>query len=238
MQKDTMSKGHLLTKSKFIRGLQCERAMWLDVYNPRMARYSRETLDKFRAGRNFEHSFKSTYPEGIDISKRLGRRVGQYPVLTAQLLREAGEVTLFEAGFLYDDVLVLADVVCKHSDGSIDIYEVKGGRAISETFRNDVAIQTYVIAHALQQIGGGDLFNPGLCLRHFDLLYDGGEEGFQKEDQLEASLQRQEEIAGKVSHFKSVLGGGEPAIVQSDHCMQPYECPYRQYCMLQAISGK
>ena len=31
---------HLLSKSKYIRGLQCERALWLDVHEPRLARYT------------------------------------------------------------------------------------------------------------------------------------------------------------------------------------------------------
>ena len=36
--------GHLLSKSKYIRGLQCDRALWLDVFNPRLARYTAEQM--------------------------------------------------------------------------------------------------------------------------------------------------------------------------------------------------
>ncbi|MDY6326884.1 MAG: hypothetical protein SPL47_06165 [Bacteroidales bacterium] len=36
--------GHLLSKSKYIRGLQCERALWLDVHEPRLARYTAEQM--------------------------------------------------------------------------------------------------------------------------------------------------------------------------------------------------
>ena len=35
---------HLLSKSKYIRGLQCERALWLDVHEPRLARYTAEQM--------------------------------------------------------------------------------------------------------------------------------------------------------------------------------------------------
>ena len=221
---------HLLTKSKYIRGLQCQRALWLDVYNPRMARYSAETLAKFRAGRGFEHTFKDTFPEGIDISQRLGKRISEYPVMTAKLLLKAGAVTLFEAGFLHDDVLVLADVVCKHEDGTIDIFEVKNGSHVTDTFRNDVAIQTYVIHHALHKAGGVDLFGPRLRLEHFYVLYNGGDEGFQQEDLLSDALDREEEIATHVAQFKETLRLPEPAIAMSPHCDIPYECPYKQYC--------
>ena len=137
---------HLLSKSKYIRGLQCDRALWLDVFNPRLARYTAEQMRRFDRGREFEYSFKNTFPNGIDISAELKRNVDAYPERTAQLLDGTGQspftshlspLTLFEAGFLYDDVLVLADVVHKNADGTLDIYEVKSGNALSESDLSD-----------------------------------------------------------------------------------------------------
>ena len=110
--------GHLLSKSKYIRGLQCDRALWLDVFNPRLAKYTREQMQRFDRGREFEYAFKDTFPNGIDISAELKRNVDAYPELTTMYLDKEEDVDLFEAGFLYDDVLVLADVVHKNTDGS------------------------------------------------------------------------------------------------------------------------
>ena len=124
---------HLLSKSKYIRGLQCDRALWLDVHNPRLAKYTREQMQRFDRGREFEYAFKDTFPDGIDLSAELHRNVDAYHARTAQLLDGTGQspftshlspLTLFEAGFLYNDVLVLADVVRKAADGTIDIFEV------------------------------------------------------------------------------------------------------------------
>lgn len=221
---------HLLTKSKYIRGLQCEKALYLDVYQPRLARYSAETLKKFRGGRNFEHAFKSTFPDGIDICARLRAQVDKYPALTAQLLQQEGEVVLFEAGFRYNEVLVLADVVHKSADGAITIYEVKNGKAVSDTFRQDVAVQHYVISHALRLLTTENLFAPPLQLTHFYVLYNDGADGFAKEDLLEFAQGQVDDIAAHVERFKMVLQGSEPDIVPSPHCCQPYECPYSWYC--------
>ena len=44
---------HLLSKSKYIRGLQCDRALWLDVHRPSLARYTREQMQRFDRGREF-----------------------------------------------------------------------------------------------------------------------------------------------------------------------------------------
>jgi len=225
-----MAKSYILTKSKYIRGLQCEKAMYLDVFKPRLAYYPPETLAKFRQGRDFEKTFKDTFPGGVDISARLRYKMDSYPVLTAELLRGAGEVALFEAGFLYNEVLVLADVVHKHADGGIDIYEVKNSSAVSDTFRNDVAIQYYVVRHALEALRPGDLFCNGLTLKHFYLLYNDGSDGFVKEDLLEQALAASKDTEQKVNHFKQVLSEEEPAMDMSDQCDTPYECPYKRYC--------
>lgn len=221
---------HLLTKSKYIRGLQCEKAMFLDVYKPKLARYSAETLMKFRGGRDFERTFKDTFPNGIDVSAQLRAQMDKYPSFTAQLLLQEGEVVLFEAGFLYNEVLVLADVVHKSADGIITIYEVKNGKAVSDTFRQDVAVQHYVVSHALQQLSAENLFAPQLQLEHFYVLYNDGADGFEKEDLLEFAQGQLDDIAAHVEHFKAVLQGAEPDIAPSPHCCQPYECPYSWYC--------
>ena len=130
-----MAQSYLLTKSKYIHGLQCNRALWLDVFNPKLARYSAEQMRRFDHGREFEYSFKDTFPNGIDISAELKRNIEAYPALTAQLLEKDEETDLFEAGFLYNEVLVLADVVHRRPDGSLDVYEVKSGTTLSDTYR-------------------------------------------------------------------------------------------------------
>jgi len=225
-----MANTYLLTKSKYIRGLQCEKALYLEVFKPKLAFYPPETLAKFRQGRVFEKTFKDTFPNGIDLSARLRYRMDSYPVLTAQLLQTPGETALFEAGFLYNGVLVLADVVHKHSDGSIDIYEVKNSTAVSDTFRNDVAIQYYVIRHALAAILPQDLFCDRLSLSHFYLLYNDGADGFVKQDLKEQAHAACGLIEQNIARFKQVLAAEEPSMPMSDQCDTPYECPFKRYC--------
>lgn len=231
-----MTKGYLLTKSKYIRGLQCEKALYLEVHNPKLARFSPETLQKFRDGRTFEKRCKDTFPGGVDISRQLGYQMSRYPLLTAQLLRQEGEVTLFEAGFLYDDVLVLADVVRKHADGRVEIFEIKNSLSVTDTFRNDVAIQHYVVSHSLPAILPADIFQAGLELSHFYLLLRGEGDGLRREDLLEYALGQSAEVGERVARFKEVAAASEPDILMSDHCDRPYECPFKHYCRRQAAA--
>ncbi len=254
---------HLLSKSKYIRGLQCERALWLDVHEPRLARYTAEQMRRFDRGRDFEYAFKSRFPDGIDLSAELGRNVDLYPARTAQLLdglstpqslrdsspvsgehlgsspcqgegdrREAvGEgykgVVLFEAGFLYDDVLVLADVVQQREDGTLDIYEVKSGTTLSETYRRDAALQHYVISHCRG-------------INTFSIVYNGvdGENGVNGQDgrfaivDLTAELAAEgDRIAANIAEMKTIVRAtAEPDTPTGQHCLTPYACPYQQHC--------
>ena len=214
---------HLLSKSKYIRGLQCDRALWLDVFNPRLARYSAEQMRRFDRGREFEYTFKDTFPNGIDISAELKRNVDAYPGLTAMYLDKEEEVDLFEAGFLYDDVLVLADVVHKDHDGFLDIYEVKSGNVLSETYKRDAALQHYVISHCRS-------------INRFCVVYNGadgvnGSNGFSVVDLTEELAAQHDEIARNIAAMKIILQGtNEPDTPTGQHCVTPYECPYQAHC--------
>ena len=228
--------GHLLSKSKYIRGLQCDRALWLDVFNPSLARYSAEQMRRFDRGREFEYAFKDTFPEGIDISAELKRNVDAYPELTAMYLDREEEVDLFEAGFLYDDVLVLADVVHRNADGTLDVYEVKSGSVLSETYKRDAALQHYVISHCRE-------------VRRFFVVYNLGARtsssaddddarwtwtsafpGFTIVDLTEELAAETDTIARNIAAMKEILSHGEPATPTGTHCLEPYACPYQHYC--------
>ena len=209
---------HLLSKSKYIRGLQCDRALWLDVHNPRLAKYTREQMLRFDRGREFEYAFKATFPDGIDISAELKRNVDAYPARTAQLLDKEEEIDIFEAGFYYDDVLVLADVVHKCPDGTLDIYEVKSGNTLSETYRRDAALQHYVISHCRE-------------IHSFSIVYANPDGGFITEDLTEELAAQHNEIAANIATMKAIaLATNEPDTPTGAHCMEPYGCPYQSHC--------
>ena len=225
---------HLLSKSKYIRGLQCERALWLDVHEPRLARYTAEQMRRFDRGRDFDYAFKSRFPDGIDLSAALKRNVDLYPARTAELLDlrpcSAAKTVLFEAGFQFDDVLVLADVVCQREDGSLDIYEVKSGTTLSDTYRRDAALQHYVISHCRR-------------VNSFSIVYNGldGLDGVNGANgqggpfvivDLTAELAAEgDRIAANIAEMKTIVRAtAEPDTPTGQHCLTPYACPYQHHC--------
>lgn len=217
-----------LTKSKFIMGQQCEKALYLDVYKPQLAYRSQETLYRFRKGRTFEAKIKSMFPGGTDISMQMRGAVHRYPEATALLLNAPGEVTLFEAGFLFDEVLVLADVVTKTANGHVKIFEIKNSASVKEVFRQDLFIQHYVITHSMAQLSKDR--DNNLIPKAFSIIYNDGNDNPLYEDLTETAQEAEPLIAKQVAHFKTILQGMEPHVETGEHCFTPYECPFRKYC--------
>ena len=225
---------HLLSKSKYIRGLQCERALWLDVHEPRLARYTAEQMRRFDRGRDFEYAFKSRFPDGIDLSADLKRNVDLYPARTAELLDlrpgTAAKTVLFEAGFQYDDVLVLADVVCQRDDGSLDIYEVKSGTTLSDTYRRDAALQHYVISHC-REVNSFSIVYNGLDGVNGANGQDGQDGPFAIVDLTAELAAEGDRIAANIAGMKTIVRAtAEPDTPTGQHCLTPYACPYQHYC--------
>jgi len=232
---------HLLSKSKYIRGLQCERALWLDVHEPRLARYTAEQMRRFDRGRDFEYAFKSRFPDGIDLSAELKRNVDLYPARTAELLDlrpgTDAKTVLFEAGFQYDDVLVLADVVQQREDGSLDIYEVKSGTTLSDTYRRDAALQHYVISHCRRIHSFSIVYNgaPASCrpdaIEYADKMPALQDGRFAIVDLTAELAAEGDRIATNIAGMKTiVLATAEPDTPTGQHCLTPYACPYQQHC--------
>ncbi len=92
-----------LSKSRYIRGLQCPKALYLDTFRAELARYSSETRAKFAAGNDFELQVKEAlamrYKEAAhvaDLRKVAGGNRTRYPEATAKLLQEhEGSILLY-----------------------------------------------------------------------------------------------------------------------------------------------
>lgn len=213
---------HWLSKSKYIRGLQCPRGLWLDVFEPHLARYSRETMQRFDRGRDFEATFKSRFEQAVDVSRLHGRQVDLYPATTAQLLAQEGDCTLFEAGFEADGVLVLADVVRRVQGGGLEVFEVKSGNHLTDTYVNDASVQYYVIS-------------SHFSVASFSVVHAAEGDGFEVVDLTDVLRTRRWQVRRNVDYMRQLLQHGEPRIACGEQCAMPYECPYRHHCALGVV---
>lgn len=206
-----------LTKSLFVLGFQCKKALFLMAYKRHLAVYSAETQEAFKLGREFEASVKASFDGGIALDKKLGPKMDKYPEVTDYLLSDFTTEVLFEAGFLYQDLLVLADIVQREADG-LTIYEIKNSTELKEVFILDASIQYFTITHSEYKV------------KKFNLILKDADKGYQIVDITDKVQANSEYIEKHFTSFKELLKKEEPSIKMGEQCKKPYLCPFYDYC--------
>ena len=131
---DKPNKGNLpyLSKSLFLRGLQCPKSLYLYKTQPDLrdpVSQSQEAI--FRAGTDVGVVAQGLFPGGKVIPYD-GLSLDDQKKLT-QAEIAAGTSVLYEPAFEFDKVFVKADILRKVGE-EWDIYEVKGSTGIKEVY--------------------------------------------------------------------------------------------------------
>ena len=140
-----MTKRRLLSKSKYLSGLQCPRYLWL-LFNDKgkVPVPDISTQHVFDEGHRIGELAKRLFPDGIDISSDdFSGNLNN----TRELLKV--RKPLFESGFYVDGYFSRLDVLYPVGDGTWDIYEVKGSTSVKDINIHDVSFQR----HCAQKAG-------------------------------------------------------------------------------------
>jgi hypothetical protein len=215
---------YTLSKSTYIRGLQCHKSLYLNKFRPYLRdKISEEQLAKFARGHAVGKVAQQLFPGGIVMS-----RPGIPSALkTAQLISE-GFPVIYEACFISDDVIVALDILVKQDNG-YNAYEVKSSMALSNVYYNDAFLQYHVI--------NGSGLKPDkffLIHRNADIELSESAE-LQKKfiftdvtTECEANELR---VQFEISQMLEVLKRDKsPDIVPGKQCMNPYPCDFRGVC--------
>ncbi|MGD8840564.1 MAG: DUF2779 domain-containing protein [Gammaproteobacteria bacterium] len=213
-----------LSKSQYMRGLQCSKALWLFKYRPELAAEPdahRQHL--FDTGHRVGALAQQLFPGGVEVAYR----PGDYPGMideTARSIRQ-GDV-VYEGSFLTDGVFVRADILVRHGE-AWDLYEVKATSSTKAVHKPDVAVQWYVIGRHLP-LGRAYLvhLNNGY-VRDGALDVQGL---FTIDEVTEAVEDGQAAIERNLRRLETVLAGAEPEVPIGTQCNNPHECDFRAYC--------
>jgi predicted RecB family nuclease len=217
-----------LSKSRFQKGRQCEKALWLSVHTPERADPVSEAKQWiFDQGTEVGRLSQGLFPGGVEVTEDY-RHTDEALATTGRLLAE-GATVLYEPAFNFDDVLVRVDVLVAAGDGSWDLYEVKSSASLKPENITDAAVQIYVVEGA------------GLPIRrahivHLDTSYvwEGGEYDlsrlFASEDVTADARALLPEVPGILAEFRAMLAGPEPEIRIGMRCRTPYTCDFSGYC--------
>ncbi|MCH6574943.1 MAG: DUF2779 domain-containing protein, partial [Bacteroidetes bacterium] len=136
-----------LSKSKYLSGLQCKKKLWLEINDREKASPLSKADERiFEQGTEVGIEARKRFPGGLLIEYDRTNPSSSVDK-TQEAIKDGAEV-LFEGAFIFDDVLVLADVLLKNNDNSWDLIEVKSATSVKTQYIPDLAIQKYVIKGA------------------------------------------------------------------------------------------
>ena len=218
-----------LSKSQFLRGLQCHKSLWL-------YRHRKDLIPEPPA------ALQLIFDQGHEIGKLAwkrfpgGRSIEADHLHPQEALRQtqaaitAGAQTLYEAAAVFEDVLIRADVLVREApDGPWDLFEVKGSTDLKETHLDDVAIQRYVLE------GSGFYIRRSWVVLVNNQYVRRGEidarEFFTLTDVTLETESRMKAIPNQLRELQAMTGRKEaPDIEIGAQCSNPYECEFIDHC--------
>ncbi len=219
---------HLLSKSSFIKGLQCEKHLYLYKYHyNEMDEFSEMQKAIFQRGTNVGVLAQELFPGGTIGTEGSPPAYKKGLKKTSELIQQGGKI-IYEAAFQFNEVLTINDIIVR--DGSKwNAYEVKSSTSISETYLNDAALQYYVIS------------NSGIEINDFSIIHINNQyirkgeldinELFTIQSVIDSILPMQNFVEENVERLKKVISQREmPKVDIGEHCHNPYTCSFFNYC--------
>jgi hypothetical protein len=215
----------LLTKSKYMTGLQCPKYLWVTFNDPtRIPPFDPARQFIFEQGHEVGGIAKKLFPGGVDVpTDDFKLNIQQ----TKSTLKERRPI--FEAGFLSDDLFARVDILRPQGSNGWEIIEVKSSTTVKDEHVPDVAFQKHVCEKAGLEI-------TGCSLMRIDNQY------VRQGEVNPSEFLTQEDISGPVDveiadvsdnvkeMFKVIKEPKEPSVSIGPQCGQPYECPLKEIC--------
>jgi len=215
---------YILSKSTYIRGLQCHKSLYLNKFRPYLRdKISEEQLAKFARGHAVGKVAQQLFPGGTTIS-----RPGKSSAIKTEGLIKEGFPVIYEACFISDNVIVALDILVKQQNG-YNAYEVKSSLKLSDVYYNDAFLQYHVLNFA------------GLKPEQFFLVHRNSEIELSEDVELQKMFvftdvsqlceEKEAFVHENIEQMLEVLKQDKsPNIQPGNHCMKPYPCDFRGVC--------
>lgn len=236
-----------ISKTDFVRGLQCEKMLWLDAHAPEEKIIPPEVQERLDAGNAFGDNAMGLFGEFVETTtlKEDGRLHFSAMLEKTKTLLEQSVPVICEACFSWYGNFCAADILRKTENGYL-LYEVKNTHSVRKEFLCDLGFQRLLLRKC-----GVKILASYLVLR--------GDEETQPKEQSASALdektiktefleyngfrykiadvteyaRRMERLAeqrifelGKLKKKDAPL----PDISVGEQCEKPYRCWYYDFC--------
>lgn len=133
----------IISKSRYLSGLQCPKLIWYQFNAPdQIPPPDADKLAIFEQGHRVGDIAQELFPGGIFIQKG-SWKIENVLADTRKIVRL--RKPLYEAGFLFGNSYARVDILNPVNDDEWDLYEVKSGTRVKEVNFPDVAYQRYIL---------------------------------------------------------------------------------------------
>ncbi|HEX4923114.1 MAG TPA: DUF2779 domain-containing protein [Bdellovibrionales bacterium] len=216
----------ILTKSKLMSGVQCDKNLYLLVHKPKLARpVTPSEQARFDEGHVVGSEAQKRYPNGVLIEAKPWDYTGS--VQKTERALTSGAHTLYEASFLHEGFYARVDILNRDEGAKQwDLIEVKSSTSLKDEHVYDTAIQAWIARGA------------GLKIRSYTVMHINNQcvypdlsNLFTRVDITDRVLALQDEIEERILALRETVSGkDEPETKIGPHCDDPYECRYKHLC--------
>jgi len=227
LKKQTPPTKRELDKALVEAGLQCRKRLWIDCHRPVTVELTPSRQAMSDVGKQLLSLAQSVFPKGVQIE-------GKTPAKAAEATREQIESeapVLFGATFEADGIVVTSDILVRHKDGAIDLYEIKSGTKIAQRYLNDLALQTHVLEACGHKLRAAFLLHQNPKYEHQEGA-DYPPMQLLRSADVTAKVRKQvPHLATRLTSFRTVCSAEEaPKQSMGRYCTQPSACPHISEC--------
>ena len=212
-----------ITKTDFMRGMQCRKMLWLDKHKPGLRVIPPQVQARLDAGNDFGDRAMGMFGPYEEMTVYLPGK--QIPDKKAMLQKtqdalSRGVPVICEAAFSNYNNYCAADILKRSGDG-YDLYEVKNAPEVHEQFVRDAGFQSYIISRTGLKIG-----------RIFIVIHGPDEKApFVPVDVTDKAKGYYAWINENIWALNRMQKEPEEIPTEpGNQCLEPYECWYYGYC--------
>jgi len=233
-----------ISKTDFVRGLQCEKMLWLDTHAPEYKIIPPEVQAKLDAGNEFGDHAMGIFGDFVETTafREDGRLHFAAMIEKTQALLAENQSVICEASFTWYGNFCAVDILRREDAGYV-LYEVKNAFTVRKEFVTDLGFQSFLLKKCGMKILACKLIlrgdePPKDCVLPID-------EPFEKEEKVEhagftyriVDVTKGARIAEKIASDRIFELGKlkrkdalMPDIFPAEQCDKPYRCWYYDFC--------
>lgn len=223
-----MARQIYLTKTRYARGLQCQRRLWLNANEP--SAYNEPQLGSVEdIGIEIGRMAHRLFPGGVLVEEAPWEHT-KAVTRTAVLMADRSVPAIFEAAFEHSGVRIRADILERLPHGWWGLREVKSSSDVKDHHYDDVAVQFHILRKAGVRLASVQIL-------HVNTNYVRGKNGMAWPKffgRVEVKRQTRRRLVGIETRLKKQLRclsrPQAPKIEPDAHCHSPRTCEHWERC--------